>query len=1151
MADTYKVKSDYTILRRKSRLTSKGDVYENNLMTITPIEVLLPEGQNVIYSDSNFKFSIRTDANLKHRHTKSDWVKTELGGVVWTLEDVIDSTISEESEVRIKPDYNSLRDFAYYGSAVEMVHATVNHVLMHFPGELYFSDEPFVAYDRNGNKISMTGYYKVYNECEINIETDFIDENNVENPNRYLCLSIGNYNKLKNGEIIKENLTRGKFNKNENFCGDGILGTVDIDGITVTVYVSDNVKYYLHKNAGNAGVSIRPKQNIIDEYFATIDDFERVLLNTESEPLYKAIFETVVEKDDGYYYNLEPYIWPSINNWTPDMNSSAYQSYIMRLISLAQQHDEYDSNNIWRMLTHEAIKNLDWTFFRESGDDVEDLSKIDSSRIEAMIQLYGRQFDGLKRYIDNIKNANKITYDQKNNVPDYLLTDAVEMSGFDAILPNPKAKSNVTLNKSLFDGLSKKYSEVDANTFFMRNLKLNAPYLNSAKGTREGVEAMLAILGFGKDDFEINEYVTIAKGHDNSYYCKMDSDAISNIPESEAERSSNCKYPAAIDVEMINMNKDFFPTNVNFMVSQYNGIACKPIEVYKEDGTIDYRYVVPWYENGKQYDGDWYFQCDGGWGKKDLIDVTEVSILGQPLGIEVLSGDTLYEETKSRLKFAENLEEMLDIYPNNLENDDICYVTDISNLKTIQNGVYADIDETPMSHYFVINNKENYCVLGDSGWAYIRMSDITSSNPSSAATKVIYLETIKASTLGNNPHVANRPYDNGKRYVDCLDSIFKYSIENEQFSYFSDLDVHSAITTYNFNISSAYTVDNRKAEYFRREEQSSLQINGTSGLREVEDFCCDYGEKIVNPENEDKHLEAAANSIINLKNLEIGYYAPYDLEELYDGDAIQWRENFEEVIEPYIKQMLPSTTILRWKYLGVKENECSGSVKVTPNKLYFVKEGESKTITITAKKQGWTITNIPEWLTLSQTSGDEGTTTVTVSCGANSDESEKNDTFVVKGKSSGSGRVQCVQQAENPVEPVYTYRLTHEYIDGKSINAYAPRQLKAILIKYNSAYQDESTIVSKTNVTDKCAWSYYTNKTGVCSKEPCHSDYKVVGVGENSYCEIWQVTIMEHGYCPWGDSWQGIYTDPETGKEYGTYTSIRLYNRIWNGDKVF
>ena len=85
MAEKYKVKSDYTLLRRKSQVTDKGDVFENNLMTITPLDDLFTDGQEVIYSDSNFKFSVRTDADTKKKHSRNEWLKTSGGNDTWKL----------------------------------------------------------------------------------------------------------------------------------------------------------------------------------------------------------------------------------------------------------------------------------------------------------------------------------------------------------------------------------------------------------------------------------------------------------------------------------------------------------------------------------------------------------------------------------------------------------------------------------------------------------------------------------------------------------------------------------------------------------------------------------------------------------------------------------------------------------------------------------------------------------------------------------------------------------------------------------------------------------------------------------------------------------------------------------------------------------
>ena len=145
-------------------------------------------------------------------------------------------------------------------------------------------------------------------------------------------------------------------------------------------------------------IDLKPKQEIIDAFWDSLDDFERVLLNRDTTPIYKATFETPYSDETGYYYKNKSYIWPTIDDFTPDISTGNFQGYLASLVNLATFHDEHDSDNIWRMMTHESIKNLNWTFTSEKdGMDV-DMSDIDSEGIGAMIRIYGRQYQNVKFY---------------------------------------------------------------------------------------------------------------------------------------------------------------------------------------------------------------------------------------------------------------------------------------------------------------------------------------------------------------------------------------------------------------------------------------------------------------------------------------------------------------------------------------------------------------------------------------------------------------------------------------------------------------------------------------------------------------------------------------------------------------------------------
>ena len=105
MADTYKTKADYTILRKRHQNASNGDIFENDYMTISPMDTIFSEDQDIISSDSNFKFSYRINNNLQKKHAKSGWIKTPEGSEEWTIDDAISGgSVSDESKIRIKPN---------------------------------------------------------------------------------------------------------------------------------------------------------------------------------------------------------------------------------------------------------------------------------------------------------------------------------------------------------------------------------------------------------------------------------------------------------------------------------------------------------------------------------------------------------------------------------------------------------------------------------------------------------------------------------------------------------------------------------------------------------------------------------------------------------------------------------------------------------------------------------------------------------------------------------------------------------------------------------------------------------------------------------------------------------------------------------------
>ena len=303
--------------------------------------------------------------------------------------------------------------------------------------ELYFSDDKFKGYVPES--AFPAGKYEEYhalvgdapcmiaNDYNIDIETEDIEDNEVSNPLRFLAKNIQDYLiylpvGASGGTLFEACDASIEIEHYPVECMDLTSGAISSKvtikyvesgtskEIKIWVFRLDNDKYLL-TSVEYDGIRIRPKKEFVTEFYENLDDFEEVLLNRDSNPLYSATFLTPIEEETGNAEYREVYTWPSEHGWNPDLANAAYETYVARLIDLASYHDNYDSDNIWRAMTHEAIKNLDWTFTREHEEDVESFDKIQL----AMNEL-GSSSKALRGLVSSLETANKAIVEGIENI---------------------------------------------------------------------------------------------------------------------------------------------------------------------------------------------------------------------------------------------------------------------------------------------------------------------------------------------------------------------------------------------------------------------------------------------------------------------------------------------------------------------------------------------------------------------------------------------------------------------------------------------------------------------------------------------------------------------------------------------------------------
>lgn len=485
------------VLKSKHQNVNDGTIYERDITTIGGVNQF-SKGMTPIYRSNNFIISVRNDTGSTNVYNNSKWEKSTSASTIWTLENVSGMTSnnddSNDVKIVLKQDYYDFCDFAYYGSLSELFRASVTDILDRFPGELYCTS----------NNIYYTTYETINQET---IEDSVIlggkDLYNLDNPFGIDIYSLSKHGEdanplkffadegYKNYQIIYPNEKPRDITSwwpkefSDNTCkGNRICMVVLTDdhnkSIDISVYIGDDDKIFYMCDKLLDGMHIRPKEEFISEFYNKCDNFQKLIMNRKSTPLYKAVFSVLKENEYGFYRDFETFVFPTtFGGYNIIANDYGFSDYTKRLADIGEFYDNRVSDNIYRSMTHEAIKNFDWTYTKEYTQGDEEEYVFGGQKIQKALRVIGREFDEIKSYIDNIKNIRKLSYDERSNMPDYFLKYSLDSDGWDIKLPYPyegtvdKDENECTFTISSQDNIVKPYSssliEDDMNKygFFM------------------------------------------------------------------------------------------------------------------------------------------------------------------------------------------------------------------------------------------------------------------------------------------------------------------------------------------------------------------------------------------------------------------------------------------------------------------------------------------------------------------------------------------------------------------------------------------------------------------------------------------------------------------------------------------------------------
>lgn len=488
MANYIKSHSNY-VLSQKHQNIKDGTIFERDITTIGGLDQF-SKGQTPIYKSSNFIITVRNDGKTSNQYNTEKWKENESGGTIWTLESISGMVSHDDNEndtkIVLKQDYYDLNDFAYYGSLTELFRASVTDIIDRFPGELYatsaaayYTSAVTIDFERIEDRVRLgdKNLYYVSNPFGINIHSNTLREGAdslkyfaKEGYKNYIMFSGDTYDEDNEIAYVLNEWDSTWYFSKPNPNGDSKYIRYTASTTSDTVYSATSDTYYpckgdkmavinlsnnnelsskveawigdndeiiyLASSADTCDIHIRPRKNFLKLFYNECDNFERLLMNKDTN--YTATFSVIRENDNGYYRELVELQFPTDEGgYNIDAPSYGFNDYTSQMIKIGEYYDEKFTDNLWRSMTHEAIKNFDWTYTREYNEGDEEEYVFGGQRVQKALRIFGREFDEILSYINNIKNLNRITYDERSNLPDYFLTDAVKDSGWDVKLIYP------------------------------------------------------------------------------------------------------------------------------------------------------------------------------------------------------------------------------------------------------------------------------------------------------------------------------------------------------------------------------------------------------------------------------------------------------------------------------------------------------------------------------------------------------------------------------------------------------------------------------------------------------------------------------------------------------------------------------------------
>lgn len=437
-----------------------------------------------------------------------------------TIDDVSDENpnvlnIEKNVKTQLNLDITDPLQYVWYGSFVEFNRVSLEDISNRWAAAIYVDNKVGSV---TGNSVTNYSYdtlndettFKVnskyfYNPFSVKYTTDsanVFEEEDIADL-RNLTINYGKYNIESGGRSYKVIDFTGSTQKTNSEV------TIKVKGNPFNTLTNSDGSFL--SSDGSFQYFIKPNEVEIELFFTSLTEYQRNILNRNTYPIYKSTFSFPVNGIDGTIIYQEQTINFPITKDGYNLNffDGLYLSFLDNLNTIAEMFDKNQTNLMVRKYTAEVINSFD-TIPRGDGDDLTN----NGQKMTNVLNVYGREFDEVKKYITGIKYAHVVTYDKKNNTPDVLVKDLANMLGFEGF----DLLNNLDINRIFlpsegvegFSGQSKNYTNKEVETEVYRRIILNIAWLWKSKGTRKAIEYLFRMMGAPESVVVFDEHVYVA-----------------------------------------------------------------------------------------------------------------------------------------------------------------------------------------------------------------------------------------------------------------------------------------------------------------------------------------------------------------------------------------------------------------------------------------------------------------------------------------------------------------------------------------------------------------------------------------------------------------------------------------------------------------